>query len=69
MASKSIYRNLQWSVTPEGHLICNDSKYEIDRSTLESIDWIDRMKEKRWCNIFYFRTAYEYSLKNTSTNG
>lgn len=65
MEETIIYRNLQWSVTPEGHLVCNDRNYEIDRSTLESIDWIEHMKEKDWCNDFYFRTAYEYSLKNT----
>jgi len=66
MEEPLIYRNLQWLVDAKGNLICNDNHYEISRCTFDAIDWHEHMREKRWCNMFYFRQAYEYSLKNTT---
>ena len=65
MNKQIIYQNLQWCVTVTGDLVCTDRNYEISRETLESVDWVTHMSEKDWCNNFYFKQAFEYSLKNT----
>jgi len=66
MNTQIIYRNPQWAVSNQGHLVCLDRNYEIDRSTLEYIDWPFHMSNKDWCNSLYFKQAYEYSLRNTT---
>lgn len=65
MNKQIIYQNLQWCVSVSGDLVCVDRNYEISRETLESIDWVNHMKEKYWCNDLYFRQAFEYSLIHT----
>jgi midasin (ATPase involved in ribosome maturation) len=65
MERKVIFRNLQWHVNDEGDIICNDHVYEICRTTLDGVDWISHMQRKSWCNLYYFKQALDFSLKNT----
>jgi hypothetical protein len=64
MSKQILFRNLQWSVTHDFDLVCTTQNYEISHETLSTIDWITHMKEKSWCNDFYFKQAIEYALNN-----
>lgn len=65
--SEIIFQNLQWSVSENGDLICPENNYEISRETFDAVDWPAHMQQKEWCNDFYFRQAYEFSINNTKS--
>mgnify|MGYP003644086741 CR=1 FL=1 len=69
MNTQILFQNLQWSVTHDFYLVCTTQNYEISSETLHSIDWITQMKEKHWCNNFYFQEALNYALKNIGNGG
>lgn len=66
MNKQIIFRNLQWSVSHQGDLICLEKNFEIDHETLLVTDWIEVMKPFEWCNDFFFKQAYEHAVKNVS---